>query len=268
MSIRNSVIKTYKVELWSKFTKAIKDYNLIKENDVIAVCISGGKDSMLLAYLFKTLLTISDINFSVRYLVMDPGYKEHHRQQIIDNAETLDIPIEIYDTKIFSIVEDGKNPCYRCARMRRGALYSFAKELGCNKIALGHHFDDAIETIMMNIFYAGRTGTMLPRLQSTSNPDMELIRPLYYIREKNIIKWANYNNLTFLNCACNFTEKRTDESKRLEIKKLIHELSKDNPFLEHNIFRSVENINLSQVISYYDDELELTSFLDKFDDED
>lgn len=264
MDIRNSVIKTYRHEIWSKFMKALKDYNMIQDGDVIAVCISGGKDSMLLAYLFKTLLTISDIDFSVRYLVMDPGYKDHHRQQILDNAKTLEIPIEIYDTKIFNIVEEEKNPCYRCARMRRGALYSFAKELGCNKIALGHHYDDVIETNLMNIFYAGRTGTMLPRLQSTSHSDMELIRPMYLVREKAIINWTNYNNLVFLNCACNFTEKRQDESKRHEIKNLIKELSKTNPFLEQNIFRSTESINLAQVISYYDDDLPLVSFLERF----
>ena len=223
---------------------------------------------MLLAYLFKTLLSITDTPFSVRYLVMDPGYKPEHRQQIIDNGKRLDIPLEIHDTKIFEYVEDVKNPCYRCARMRRGSLYAFAKELGCNKIALGHHYDDAIETILMNIFYAGKTGTMLPRLRSTSNPEMELIRPLYYVREKSIINWANYNDLTFLNCACNYTEKRLDSSKRYEIKNLIKTLSKDNPFLEQNIFRSVEKVNLSQLISYFDDDMPLTSFLDTFETED
>jgi tRNA 2-thiocytidine biosynthesis protein TtcA len=267
MSMRNSIFKTHRHDIWSKFIKAIKDYDLIQENDTIAICISGGKDSMLLAYLFKLYQPISEIKFDVKYLVMDPGYKEHHRQQIIDNAKILDIPIQIHDTKIFSIVEDGKNPCYRCARMRRGSLYSFAKDLGCNKIALGHHFDDAIETTLINIFYAGRFGTMLPRLQSTSNIGMELMRPLYLVKEKSIINWAQQNDLTFLNCACNFTEKRSDESKRQEIKKLIKTLSKDNPLLIHNIFKSVENINLTQVMSYYSDDIELTSFLDKFNQE-
>lgn len=245
--------------------KGITDYDMIQSGDVIAVCISGGKDSMLLALLFKVLQSFSKVPFTVRYVVMDPGYKEHHRAQIVENAQKLSIPVEIFDTQIFSIVDEvPKNPCYRCARMRRGSLYAYAESLGCNKIALGHHYDDAIETILLNMFYGGKTGTMLPRLKSTSHPKMELIRPLYLVREKSIINWARRYDLTFLNCACTFTEKRSHESKRSEIKQLIQKLSKDNPFIEANIFRSVEHVNLGKLISYYDDDVEEVSFLDQF----
>ncbi|AMC94256.1 tRNA 2-thiocytidine biosynthesis protein TtcA [Erysipelothrix larvae] len=263
--MRNSVLKTYRKELWSRFMRAITDYDLIQPNDRIAICISGGKDSMLMALMFKVLQTFSEVPFEVKYVVMDPGYKKEHRQQIIDNAQKLDIPIEIHDSRIFEYVDTlPKSPCYLCARMRRGHLYAFAEKLGCNKIALGHHYDDAIETTLLNIFYGGQFGTMLPRLNSTSNQGMELIRPLYLVREKSIIKWATRYNLEFLNCACSFTEKKQTDSKRLEIKKLIETLSETNPFLEANIFRSVEHVNLGKVMSYYDDDIEEVSFLDQF----
>ena len=269
MNYQNTLLKTYRKEIWSKFMRGITDYDLIQKGDTIAVCISGGKDSMLLALCFKVLQTFSKIEFNVKYLVMDPGYNEVNRQKIIDNAKDLDIDITIFDSSIFSAINDEeKSPCYRCARMRRGHLYQFAKELGCNKIALGHHYDDVIETIVINMFYGGQMGTMLPRLQSTSNPDMELIRPLTLVRERDIIRWVNHINLTFLKWACPLTEGVNDDelatkSKRQEIKKLIECLAKDNRFLEANIFRSVENVNLNKIMSYYDEDKNV-AFLDRF----
>lgn len=269
MNYQNTLLKTYRKDIWSKYLKAITDYDLIQPNDAIAVCISGGKDSMLLALCFKTLVQFSDVPFTVKYLVMDPGYSPENRQKITDNAKELEIDIEIFDSSIFEIVDNiEKSPCYLCARMRRGYLYEFANSLGCNKIALGHHYDDAIETTLMNLFYGGQVGTMLPRLTSTSHPDMEIIRPLYYVREDNIIRWVNYTGLTFLKCACKFTElseinPHESNSKRKEIKQFIRDYKKINPFIEANIFRSMERVNLNKVISYYDDD-QTVDFLDRF----
>lgn len=219
---------------------------------------------MLLALCFKLLQPISKIPFELEFIVMDPGYKPIHRQQIIENAKTLDIPITIYDSSIFDIVDNiEKSPCYLCARMRRGHLYSFAREKGCNKIALGHHYDDVIETTLMNIFYGGQFGTMLPRLKAQNFEDMELIRPFYLVREQHIINWVKYTNLTFLNCACNFRSRDDyqNNSKRKEIKELIQTLKQTNPFIEHNLFMSTHKVNVNKVISYYDDNSE-THFLD------
>lgn len=272
MDLRTTIFKTYRKDIWSKFMKAITSYKLIEANDRIAVCISGGKDSMLLAYCFKLLQPISSIPFELEYLVMDPGYTAENRARILANAESLDIPIKIVNSDIFAVVDSmaGK-PCYLCARMRRGHLYQFAKDLGCNKIALGHHYDDVIETTLMNIFYGGQFGTMLPKLCSENHEGLQLIRPFYLVREEAIIRWTKYVDMSFLNCACQFTEKLAlsndpHQSKRQEMKDFIKAAKKDNPFLEANIFRSVENVNLNKLISYHDDDNH-THFLDKFETE-
>lgn len=268
-AVEHSIITKYRKPLFNKFIGAVKDYELISKGDKIAVCISGGKDSMLLAKLMQELSRHGDYPFDIEFIVMDPGYNPVNRQKIIDNAEILGIPIHIFDTDIFStVVNIEKNPCYLCARMRRGHLYKQAQELGCNKIALGHHFDDVIETILMGMLYGGQVQTMMPRIKSTNFEGMELIRPMYYIREKDIISWKNYNRLEFLQCACRFTEQNavldgTGTSKRQEIKKLIQDLKKVNPQVEMNIFRSVERVNLSTIISYFNDEEE-HHFLEKF----
>ncbi|MBQ9461002.1 MAG: tRNA 2-thiocytidine biosynthesis protein TtcA [Clostridia bacterium] len=266
----HSIITKYKKTLFHKFIGAVKDYRLISRGDRIAVCISGGKDSMLLAKLMQELSRHGDYPFDMEFIVMDPGYNPANRQKIIQNAEILEIPIRIFDTDIFSSVMNiEKNPCYLCARMRRGHLYKQAQELGCKKIALGHHFDDVIETILMGMLYGAQVQTMMPRIKSTNFEGMELIRPMYYIREKDIISWKNYNKLDFLQCACRFTEQNamldgTGTSKRQEIKLLIRELKKVNPQVEMNIFRSVERVNLSTVIGYYF-EGEEHNFLERFD---
>ena len=265
----HSIITKYKKTLFHKFIGAVKDYRLISRGDRIAVCISGGKDSMLLAKLMQELSRHGDYPFDMEFIVMDPGYTPANRQKIIQNARTLEIPIKIFETDIFSsVVNIEKNPCYLCARMRRGHLYKQAQELGCNKIALGHHFDDVIETILMGMLYGAQVQTMMPRIKSTNFEGMELIRPMYYIREKDIISWKNYNKLDFLQCACRFTEQDarsdgTGTSKRQEIKQLIRELKKVNPQVEMNIFRSVEHVNLSTVIGYYF-EGEEHNFLERF----
>ena len=265
----HSIITKYKKTLFHKFIGAVKDYRLISRGDRIAVCISGGKDSMLLAKLMQELSRHGDYPFDMEFIVMDPGYTPANRQKIIQNALTLEIPIKIFETDIFSsVVNIEKNPCYLCARMRRGHLYKQAQELGCNKIALGHHFDDVIETILMGMLYGAQVQTMMPRIKSTNFEGMELIRPMYYIREKDIISWKNYNKLDFLQCACRFTEQDarsdgTGTSKRQEIKQLIRELKKVNPQVEMNIFRSVERVNLSTVIGYYF-EGEEHNFLERF----
>ena len=265
----NSITRKYRRELWSKFTKAVSDYELIQENDVIAVCISGGKDSMLMAKLFMELHKHSKVPFSVHYIVMDPGYLDYNRQLIIDNARRLNIPIEIFDTRIFDTVDNlDRSPCYICARMRRGYLYNYARNIGCNKIALGHHFDDAIETTLMSMLWGGQIETMLPKLKSENFEGMELIRPLYLIREENIIKWRDYNKLRFLRCACHFTEQsETNESasKRLETRKLIKKLKETNPQVEMNIFRSMENVQLKNVLGYKLDDV-YHYFLDEYED--
>lgn len=255
--VERSIVKKFRKEIWRKFTKALNEYQLVQENDKIAVCISGGKDSMLMAKLFQELKRHSKINFDAVFLVMNPGYNDINYQTIINNAKLLNVPITVFKSEIFDIVADlEESPCYLCARMRRGHLYSKAKELGCNKIALGHHFDDVIETILMGMLYGGQVQTMMPKLHSTNFEGMELIRPLYLIREKDIIHWKDYNGLNFIQCACRLTEScascgGTEKgSKRAEIKELIKQLHEINPYVEKNIFRSVENVNLNTVIAY------------------
>ena len=259
--------------LFSKFAKAINTYDLIQPGDKIAVCISGGKDSMLMAKLFQELSRHGKKNFEVVFLVMNPGYNEINYQTIRDNARILNVPITVFESDIFNIVaSEEQSPCYLCARMRRGYLYSKAKELGCNKIALGHHYDDVIETILMGMLYGAQVQTMMPKLHSTNFEGMELIRPLYLIREADIIHWANYNDLHFIQCACRFTEHcascgGTEKgSKRAEIKELIHELAQKDPVIEYNIFRSVENVNLNTVIGYKQDGVR-HNFLDTYDEQ-
>ncbi len=255
--IESSIFKKYKKTIWNRFIKGMKEYQLIESGDRVAVCISGGKDSMLMAKCIQRLQRYSDVPFEAEYIVMDPGYNAVNRQRIIDNAEILDIPIRIFDSTIFdAVVNVEQNPCYLCARMRRGYLYHQAQCLECNKIALGHHFDDVIETILMGMLYGAQVQTMMPKLHSQNFAGMELIRPLYMVREEDIISWAKHNDLQFLQCACRFTEKTaeqdgTGESKRQEIKCLIRDLKKINPNIDNNIFRSVENVNLDTIISYH-----------------
>lgn len=270
--IERSIIKKFRKPIWRRFTKAIREYELVQDGDKIAVCISGGKDSMLMAKLFQELSRHGKKNFEVVFLVMNPGYNEINYQTIIDNAKILNVPITVFESDIFNIVaSEEQSPCYLCARMRRGYLYSKAKELGCNKIALGHHYDDVIETILMGMLYGAQVQTMMPKLHSTNFEGMELIRPLYLIREADIIHWANYNDLHFIQCACRFTEHcascgGTEKgSKRAEIKELIHELAQKDPVIEYNIFRSVENVNLNTVIGYKQDGVR-HNFLDTYDD--
>lgn len=272
--IELSIRKKFRKEIFSKFTKAIVTYDLVQEHDHIAVCISGGKDSMLLAKLFQELKLHNKFEFKLTFLVMDPGYSAENRQLIEQNAKIMGIPVTIFESDIFNAVDNiEKSPCYLCARMRRGHLYQKAKELGCNKIALGHHFDDVIETILMGMLYGAQVQTMMPKLHSTNFEGMELIRPLYLVREESIKHWRDYNGLSFLQCACHFTDTcsscrddGTSNSKRLEIKKLIAELKKVNPFVESNIFRSVENVNLSTVIAYKSQDGERHNFLDSYDE--
>ena len=269
--IERSIIKKFRKPVWRRFTKAIRDYELIQDGDKIAVCISGGKDSMLMAKLFQELARHGKKNFEVVFLVMNPGYNERNYELIKSNAELLNVPITVFRSEIFNIVEGEKNsPCYLCARMRRGYLYSKAQELGCNKIALGHHYDDVIETILMGMLYGAQVQTMMPKLHSTNFPGMELIRPLYLIREVDIIHWAKYNDLTFIRCACRFTEQcaspeEETTSKRAEIKELIHTLAQKDPVIESNIFRSVENVNVNTVIAYKKDGVK-HHFLDIYDE--
>lgn len=270
--IERSIVKKFRKEIWRPFTRAINEYELIQDGDKIAVCISGGKDSMLLAKLFQELERHGKKNFEVVFLVMDPGYNPENRNRICDNAKILNVPITIFETEIFETVVDIiDSPCYLCARMRRGYLYSKAKELGCNKIALGHHFDDVIETILMGMLYGGQIQTMMPKLHSTNFEGMELIRPMYLIREADIIHWCAYNDLHFIQCACRFTEMTAKDtpdeqhSKRAEIKALIKELSKKSSFIEKNIFRSVENVNLNTVIAYKQDGIK-HHFLEHYDE--
>ena len=270
--IERSIIKKFRKPIWRRFTKAIREYELVQDGDKIAVCISGGKDSMLMAKLFQELSRHGKKNFEVVFLVMNPGYNEINYQTIKDNAKILNVPITVFESDIFNIVaSEEQSPCYLCARMRRGYLYSKAKELGCNKIALGHHYDDVIETILMGMLYGAQVQTMMPKLHSKNFEGMELIRPLYLIREADIIHWANYNDLHFIQCACRFTEHcascgGTEKgSKRAEIKELIHELAQKDPVIEYNIFRSVENVNLNTVIGYKQDGVR-HNFLDTYDD--
>ena len=255
--IEKTIIKNYRKEIWIKFVKGICDYDMIQEGDRIAVCISGGKDSMLMAKCFQELKKHRKIDFDLEFIVMNPGYNEANKQKIIDNSKILNIPINMFETDIFNrVVNIEDSPCYLCARMRRGYLYEKAKELGCNKIALGHHFNDVIETILMGMFYGAQMQTMMPKLKSTSHPGMELIRPLYLIKEEDIIKWAEKNNLEFIRCACRFTEiyhetgNADGKSKREEMKTLIKEMKKIYDNIDVNIFNSVQNVNLSTIISY------------------
>ena len=268
--IERSIITTYRKEIWSKFVKAVSDYKLIEENDNVMVCISGGKDSFLLAKCIQELQRHGNVKFNAHYVVMDPGYNEYNRNFILDNAKILNIPLEMFESDIFDVVAnvDSKSPCYLCARMRRGYLYNHAKELGCNKIALGHHFDDVIETTLLSMFYGAEIKTMMPKLHSDNYEGIDLIRPLYLVKEASIIAWKNYNELTFINCACRFTEESEARgeiehtSKRAETKNLIKELRKINPKVEQNIFKSVENVNLKTIIAYTDWDESKKSFLD------
>ena len=258
LDVEESLRKRFRKSIWCKFTKAVKEYELVKEGDKIAVCISGGKDSMLMAKLFQELKLHNKVSFELTFLVMNPGYSPENLEIIKKNAKKLHIPITIFETDIFdSVYNVEKSPCYLCDRMRRGHLYNKAKELGCNKIALGHHYDDVIETILMGMLYGAQVQTMMPKLHSTNFEGMELIRPLYLVREDSIKEWRDYNHLGFIQCACRFTDTCTtcnsdgsNKSKRQEIKQLIKEMKETNPFVEGNIFRSVENVNLSTVIAY------------------
>ena len=270
--IERSIIKNYRGRLWAPFVRALKTYELIKPNDRVCVCISGGKDSMLMAKLFQELKRHSDFEFEFKYLVMNPGYNEHNLNHIKMNLDLLKIPATIVDTDIFEIANSqDKNPCYGCAKMRRGALYKLASDLGCNKIALGHHYDDVIETILMNMLNSGSFQTMLPKLHSENTKGMELIRPLYFIREKDIKAWAKYNDLRFIMCACRFTEScsvdnEINASKRLSTKHLIQELKKNyNDNVEKNIFSAASNVNLDKIIGYKKNGNKY-SFLDEYDD--
>lgn len=254
--VERSIIVRFRKEIWREFTKAVRDYKLINEGDRVAVCISGGKDSFLLAKCIEELNKHGKVRFDVKYIVMDPGYNKENRKLIEENAKLLNIDINIFDSDIFNSVYslDEGSPCYLCARMRRGCLYSYAKSLGCNKIALGHHFDDVIETTLLSILYGGEIKGMMPKLHSDNFEGLELIRPLYLVREKDIKDWVKYNDLKFLNCACLFTEKNTldhnENSKRLEIKKLIERLEKENKIIPYNIFRATENVNLDMMRCY------------------
>lgn len=266
-----SIIKQYRKDIWSRFTQAVNQYKLITPGDRIAVCVSGGKDSFLMAKLFQELYAHGERNFEPVFLTMDPGYNDFNHQMIVDNASLLGVELKEFRSSIFDIVEeDEKSPCYLCARMRRGALYAHAKELGCNKIALGHHYDDVIETILMGMLYGGQIQTMMPKLHSVNFPGMELIRPLYLIREESIKKWSKHNGLHFIQCACRLTERTgvcggTDNGgKRAEIKALIKSLHETNSYTEANIFKSVENVNLSTIIAYKKDG-EIHHFLDGYD---
>ena len=270
--VEQSLRKKFKKKIWSKFTKAINTYELVKPGDKIAVCISGGKDSMLMAKCFQELKVHNKFDFEVKFLVMDPGYSPENRKVIEDNAKKLNIPITIFESDIFeSVFKVEKSPCYLCARMRRGHLYHFAKDMGCNKIALGHHYDDVIETILMGMLYSGQIQTMMPKLHSTNFEGMELIRPLYLVREDDIKAWRDYNDLHFIQCACKFTDTCTtcnneeNQSKRIEIKNLISELKKTNRFVEGNIFKSVENVNLNTIVAYKKDGVK-HNFLDTYDE--
>ena len=271
--VEQSIRKKFRKKIWRMFAKAINTYDLVKEGDKIAVCISGGKDAMLMAKLFQELKLHNKFEFEVKFLVMDPGYSPENRKVIEENARKLNIPITIYESDIFeSVYNVEKSPCYLCARMRRGYLYKFAKNMGCNKIALGHHYDDVIETILMGMLYSGQVQTMMPKLHSTNYEGMELIRPLYLIREQDIKSWCRYNDLHFIQCACKFTDTCTtcnneeNRSKRVEIKELIKTLKQVNPYVEGNIFKSVENVSLEAIVAYKIDGVK-HSFLETYDEE-
>lgn len=267
--VERTIITTYRKEIWSKFVRAISNYDLIKEGDKVMVCMSGGKDSFLLAKCIQELVRHGKIKFEAKYVCMDPGYNKKNREYIENNAKLLNIPLEIFKTDIFASVDsmDTKSPCYMCARMRRGHLYAKAQELGCNKIALGHHFDDVIETTLLSMFYGSEIKTMMPKLHSDNFKGLELIRPLFLVKEQAILSWKNKNELSFINCACKFTESiesNSSISKRKEIKELIKILKKNNPEIDNNIFKSLDNINLNCVLGYKKDG-KYINFLDEYD---
>ncbi|HKL80450.1 MAG TPA: ATP-binding protein [Mobilitalea sp.] len=269
--IERSIITKFRKPIWSRFIDAVNQYELIKEGDKIAVCISGGKDSMLLAKCMQEVQCHGKVPFELVFLVMNPGYNEVNKQTIIDNAKLLNIPITMFETQIFDIVADMDSaPCYRCARMRRGYLYKNARDLGCNKIALGHHFDDVIETVLMGMLYGGQIQTMMPKLHSTNHPGMELIRPLYMVKEADILAWRGYNELEFIQCACRMTENISlhedgvGPSKRQEMKMLINKFRQTSPYIDINIFRSIHDVNLSTIIGYHDENISY-NFLKDYD---
>lgn len=265
--IERSLITNFRKSLYRPFSKAVREYELIFPNDKIAVCISGGKDSMLLAKLMQELQRHGKYPFELVFIVMDPGYEDENLKKIYENASILNIPIQVFKSDIFEVSEklNKEHPCYMCARMRRGFLYQKAKELGCNKIALGHHFDDVIETVLLSMFYGGEFKSMPPKLKSTNFLGMELIRPLYLVREKDIIRWSVYHNLEFIDCACKFTKVSLEKnlSKRVEMKSLIESLKEKNPNIEYNIFRSTENVNIETLLGYKEENCK-HSFLDRF----
>ena len=246
-----SIVREFNNTIWKNFLKGLKTYQLIQDGDRIAVCISGGKDSMLMAECMRRWQKYGNVKFNLEYIVMNPGYNEENLRRIEENAKILDLPVKFYETKIFSsVAKEKNNPCFLCSRLRRGYLYRTAQEIGCNKIALGHHFDDVIETILMGMLYGSQMQTMMPKIHSENYKGMEVIRPLYLVREENIVKWTDFNNLRFIDCACRVSEKNSN-SKRQEIKKLLAELRKINPEVDMNIFRSAENVNLQTLISYH-----------------
>ncbi len=269
--IERSLIKKFRKPIWRKFTKAVRDYQLIQEGDKIAVCISGGKDSMIMAKLFQEIQRHGQVKFDLEFLIMNPGYNKENWELILHNAKVMGIPLTVFETDVFNVVEDIEDsPCYLCARMRRGYLYSHAQALGCNKIALGHHFDDVIETILMGMLYSGKVETMMPKLHSKNFEGMELIRPLYLIKEADIKAWCKYNELNFIQCACRFTEKAAMEgneklSKRDAVKALINQLREESEIIEKNIFKSVTHINLKTIIGYYKDDMDY-NFLDDYEE--
>lgn len=266
--IERSIIKKYRKDIWSKFVKAVIEYELIKENDKIMVCISGGKDSFLLAKCMEELQKHGKFPFEIHYVCMNPGYTDKNRDLILENAKKLNISLEMFDSNIFEVVSDvGQSPCYLCARMRRGCLYKKAQELGCNKIALGHHFDDVIETTLLNLFYGAEIKTMMPKLPSDNFPGIELIRPMYLIKEHDIKAWAKYHDLTFLNCACRFTEKvsnHEESSKRHEMKELVEHFRSVQPTIDYNVFKALDNINMDCILGYKKNR-EYHSFLEDYD---
>lgn len=262
--IENGLTREFSSALLGKFTKAIDEYNLLKNGDKICVCVSGGKDSLLLSALFREYELHGKIPISVRYLSMNPGFSDEDEEQIKRNAMRLGVDLEFFKSEVFSLVEGEKNPCFLCSKMRRGLLYKKARELGCNKIALGHHFDDVIESILMGILYGGQTGTMLPRVKAAHFEGMELIRPLYFVRERDVVSWANYCKLELSGCKCVLT-RRGENSKRDFVNRLIEQLREDNSQVEMNIFRAVQNVPLNRIISYKD-ESGVHSFLEKYDE--
>ncbi len=267
--IERSIIKTYRKDIWSKFSKAVRDYELIGEGDKVMVCISGGKDSFLLAKCIQELERHSKVKFEAKYVVMNPGYNDFNRDLIIKNAEILNIPIEMFETDVFAVANklNPENPCYMCARMRRGHLYNKAKEMGCNKIALGHHFDDVIETTLLSMFYGSEIKTMMPKLHSANFEGLELIRPLYLVKEEAIVSWRKHNKISFLNCACKLTESCAlddSKSKRAEMKKLIKDLKEVNKDIDYNIFKALDNVNLNCVLGTKKNGI-YESFLQEYD---